>query len=159
MLSNQLVIDMKKIDLICIGNPAVDIVNSNGRTFINAGGPEMNTAVSFTQLGGTSGIIGIIGKDKYGKFLLSELKKHQIDFSRLRINKKSTHLVKITVTPKERIIKMLNPHYNTKLSSADEKYIKDSHAVYVRLVVKNFLECAKIATKLKKNFYIIFAVF
>lgn len=140
--------------LVCFGNPAVDFIHSSKGTFMHAGSPTMNTAVNFVQLGGTAGIIGRIGKDRYGSFLLSELKKFGVDISRLRVDNKPTNIVDVKIKNKERIIIPRTYYLGVgKLASADTKYVKESDAVLLRLRITSVQEF-ELVKKAGKRLYI-----
>jgi D-beta-D-heptose 7-phosphate kinase/D-beta-D-heptose 1-phosphate adenosyltransferase len=55
----------------------VPIVEIEHRFFVPGG--AANTAANITALGGKCKLLGVIGDDEYGKFLLEELKKRNID--------------------------------------------------------------------------------
>lgn len=122
------------VDLVCIGNPAIDAIKTAKKMVVRAGSPAMNTAVTFSQLGKTAGIIGRIGKDRYGRFLKSQLKRFKIDCTRLRIDTKPTVVYDIKTTAKERYIKIREPYYTIKnLVPKDFEYVRNSKAVFYRL--------------------------
>lgn len=144
-----------KFRLVCFGNPVVDIIHSRKGVFKRLGSPAANTAAAFVQLGGWAGIIGRIGKDKNGKFILSQLRRFHIGYARLRMDDKPTYSIDLYVTAKERRFTLGKLYYTLeKLAPADTKYLAKADAVYARLASKLFLKGAKLANNLGKNLYV-----
>lgn len=51
------------------------------------GGAPMNTMVGISRLGVDAGAIAAVGDDPFGKFLIEELKKNNVDVSQIKIKK------------------------------------------------------------------------
>lgn len=144
-----------KLGLVCLGNPTLDFIHSEEGLFKRAGGAAMNSAAAFIQLSGRAGIIGRIGSDRAGMFLLKKIKKLGIDYSRLRIDSKPTFINEIFVKPNDRRILFNKPYYGlNRLTTADIHYLAKSSAVLVGLRSKLFLQCANIALHLSIRLYV-----
>lgn len=82
---------MKKLDLVSVGACNVDLVACVDRLAksddevsvkefeIKAGGSAANVASMVSKLGHASGFVGMVGKERFGDFLLDELDKKGVD--------------------------------------------------------------------------------
>jgi ribokinase len=52
---------------------------------VSGGGSAANVAVNLVKLGFSSGLIGSVGSDRHGKYLLSDLRKFGVDISHVRV--------------------------------------------------------------------------
>ena len=50
---------------------------------LSTGGCAANTAVALTKLGIKAGVIGKVGCDPFGKFVIDDLKKNEIETSQI----------------------------------------------------------------------------
>ena len=145
---------MKHLDLVCFGNPYVDVLHANGRARKLPGGPEHNTAIAFAQLGGKVGLIGRFGSDQE-RFLLPNLKEKGVDISRLRIDDKPTFTIDVYSTAKERTFKERNSNHSLgDLTSADERYISNARAVFTSIRRRHFQSYVMTAAKVDKPIYL-----
>ncbi len=79
-------------DIMTIGEMLVDFTavdNDSGEIFYkqNAGGAPANVAVMASRLGVSSGFIGKLGRDMFGKFLKETLEKEGVDSSGVILDK------------------------------------------------------------------------
>ena len=138
----------RKLDLVCFGNPTVDTIITPTQKHIRPGGAAMNTAAAFIGLSGKAGVIGRIGTDKIGNFLIEKMKEAGVDIKRLRVDDKPTFTNDIIVAPDKRDIICTNNYYGVDtLIGDDMDYILQSGAVLIGLRSKLFMECAEFTTK------------
>ncbi|GAI31463.1 unnamed protein product, partial [marine sediment metagenome] len=91
----------EKIDVVCMGILVVDIFTSPidripepgqlasaDEIFLSGGGHAHNTSISLARLGTKVGIMGKIGNDPFGDFLIEDLKKEGADTSKIAISNK-----------------------------------------------------------------------
>jgi fructokinase len=79
-------------DAICLGELLVDFVpTETGKDLVEAstfrkaaGGAPANVAVGLKRLGISSGFMGMVGVDPFGRFLVHTLQAHGVDISALR---------------------------------------------------------------------------
>lgn len=81
--------------ITCIGEALVDLIATKPASLENAtgfvktlGGESANVAVGLAKLGSRSVFIGKIGADPFGRFLVSELKKHGVDVRQIVFDKR-----------------------------------------------------------------------
>lgn len=95
-------------DIICIGEALIDFLsldkdvkleNTTGFT-IAPGGAPANVAAAVSKLGGSSGFIGKVGMDSFGKLIKNTLVKAGVNIDLLIMDKKvNTSLAFISVKP------------------------------------------------------------
>ena len=80
--------------MIAIGEILVDFVSTKPGPHIEAlafekffGGAPMNTIVGVSRLGVSAGAIAAVGDDEFGKFLIEELKRNDVDISEVKVKK------------------------------------------------------------------------
>jgi len=145
----------KKFDIICFGNPTVDTIITSTERFVRPGGAAMNTAATLVGLGGRAGIIGMIGTDRNGNFLLQKLDECKIDIARLRVNDKPTFTNDIKVSPHERGIAHTTKYCGVDLlAEEDLAYMSASRAILIGLRNQLFTQCAEFAAREKIILYI-----
>ncbi len=104
-------------DVVCIGGVNTDLIARVDRfpnpdeeiaiskLEIHQGGSAANVAVGIKRLGYPSGLIGKVGEDIFGDFLLEGLKKEKVDIAYLKKVGGRSGLVFVGVNPKgERIL-------------------------------------------------------
>jgi len=81
-------------EVVGIGEVLIDFVATEPVSYIEVpafqkcfGGAPMNTLVGVARLDSTSGAITAVGEDPFGQFLIQELKKNQVDTSRVKVKK------------------------------------------------------------------------
>ena len=145
----------KKFDIICFGNPTVDTIITPTDRLVRPGGAAMNTAATFVGLDGRAGIIGMIGTDRNGNFLLQKLDECKIDITRLRVNDQPTFTNDITVFPHERnIVHTAEYHGVDLLTEGDFAYMGASRAMLIGLRNRLFTQCAEFAARKKIILYV-----
>src|SRR4051794_8258513 len=96
-------------DVICVGETLVDFLPASpGQpvrdvdTWVRcSGGSPANVAVGVSRLGGKSSMLGVVGDDEFGAYLLRALTEEGVDVSRLRrTDEGKTGLVFISLTEK-----------------------------------------------------------
>ncbi|MDQ3263380.1 MAG: carbohydrate kinase [Myxococcota bacterium] len=95
------------IDVICLGETLVDFlpeqpgmkVRDVRRWVRCSGGSPANVSVGVARLGGSSAMVGVVGQDEFGEFLLEALSNEGVDVARLRqTDEGKTGLVFISLT-------------------------------------------------------------
>lgn len=90
--SDTLAIYRKKVmEVIAIGEALIDLLSNdciqttasnNNESFTQfPGGAPANVAVAVAKLGGSSALLGKVGNDKFGHFLVKSLQKHNVNTS------------------------------------------------------------------------------
>ncbi|MGS3270629.1 aminoimidazole riboside kinase [Klebsiella michiganensis] len=70
-----------------LGDAVVDLLpESEGRLLQCPGGAPANVAVGVARLGGSSGFIGRVGDDPFGRFMRHTLQQEQVDVSHMRLD-------------------------------------------------------------------------
>jgi fructokinase len=91
----------------CIGELLVDFVSTaSGVTLADApgfrklaGGAPANVAVGLAKLGVRSAFIGKVGNDAFGRFLISQLRRHRVNVTGIRLDEQfKTRLAFISLT-------------------------------------------------------------
>jgi fructokinase len=86
----------KKLDLFLLGESLIDIyIDHNQATHILFGGSPSNICINSKLLGLNPIIASSIGRDEYGRYLLSTFKKYQINTSLIHICDNQTSVVKM----------------------------------------------------------------
>lgn len=98
---------MKTIDVICIGELLVDFIGEDIRKSLSDtknfnrifGGSASNVARNISRLGLSSALVGTVGKDGLGDYLINELKKDGINISGVSMNHtKETSIILVSKT-------------------------------------------------------------
>ena len=86
MTSNPKIIGIGEvlIDFIGVEQASLDEVMNFKKCF---GGAPMNTIVGVARLGVETGAIAAVGDDPFGKFIIEEFKKNDVDVSQVKIKK------------------------------------------------------------------------
>ncbi|MFX0028971.1 MAG: carbohydrate kinase family protein [Candidatus Hermodarchaeota archaeon] len=140
---------MQKIDVVGIGEVVVDWVSRIPKfpkpdEKIDAlsedyfsGGVTANYLVAVSRLGVKSGFIGVVGNDYYGKFLIEDFKKENVDTSfTLEKSQFKTPVNFIFICNGEKTI-IQSPHMQiTKLSVSElpESYIANSKLLHTTII-------------------------
>lgn len=76
------------MDVVCVGEMVIDFLPGNepGIYLRNAGGAPANVAIAVSRNGFSSGFLGKMGDDDFGRFLVKTLENNQVDV----INKELT---------------------------------------------------------------------
>jgi ribokinase len=128
----------------------VDIENLS----ISLGGSATNFAVAVSRLGLNSGIMARIGKDHYGKYIASELKKEEVNTERLVFIDEKTGMAFIAIEPdgERSIYTFMGANSKFKLKNDDINYIRCSQILHVTgMYIEVVEEASKHANLLSLN--------
>ena len=99
---------MKTRPLItCVGEPLVDFVATGSKATLEeapgfvkvCGGEAANVAVGIARLGGKAAFVGKVGDDSFGRFIVRELKRENVDVKGVRADKRfKTRLAFVSLT-------------------------------------------------------------
>ncbi|GAH33106.1 unnamed protein product, partial [marine sediment metagenome] len=91
----------KRIDVVCMGILVADILTSPidripeagqlasaDEIFLSGGGHAHNTPISLARLGAKVAVMGKVGNDLFGNFVIEDLRKEGVDTSRITISNK-----------------------------------------------------------------------
>lgn len=94
--------ERKKMDIVCMGIIVADVVARPVKKFpekgklelteemsLHIGGCASNTAIDLAKLGISTGIIGKVGNDGFGDFVLKEMHKHGVNIKGVKRDVKS----------------------------------------------------------------------
>lgn len=93
------------------------ILGNNFQTF--PGGKGANQAIAAARLGGNVQMIGCVGDDSFGKTLLQNLNKNNIDTSAIKVSSKATGVALITVDAAGQNTIVVVPGANSALQEKD----------------------------------------
>jgi sugar/nucleoside kinase (ribokinase family) len=128
----------------------VDIKNLS----ISLGGSATNFAVAVSRLGLNSGIMATIGRDHYGRYLASELKKEEVNTERLVLIDEKTGMAFIAIEPngERSIYTFMGANSKFKLEKEDINSIKSSEILHITgMYVEVVEEASKHANLLSLN--------
>lgn len=137
----------ERIDIVCMGILVVDILASPiskipgsgelveaNEISLYGGGHAHNTSISLARLGEKVGVIGKVGNDPFGNFLIENLKKEGVDTSKISVsNKFGTSKTMVILTPSEdrRFIHSLGANADLSIDDIDFDYLKKAKILYV----------------------------
>ncbi len=109
--------------LAAVGDNCIDYYAQTNSAY--AGGNPVNVAVYFKRLGGTSSYIGVVGDDKYGEFMIKQIKSKGVDTSHIDILKGNTAVTQVELVNGERILNEYDEGVleNFKLTKAQKDFI------------------------------------
>lgn len=84
-----------------VGDNCIDMYDNMGKCYV--GGNPVNVAVYIRRLGGKACYAGVVGNDKYGKWIKEELKAKGVDVSMVKTLEGQTAVSHIQLIEKERI--------------------------------------------------------
>ena len=134
-----------KVDIAIIGECLIEL-STNGSladtSTLNKyfGGDTVTTAVAIARLGGSVTYLTKVGNDGFSEFILSSLKKENIDTSLIKTNEEQNGMYIVSKTQeKKEILYYKRKTAATKLSIEDlsEEYIKQLKLVYSTGVVQS----------------------
>ena len=113
---------------------------------ISLGGSAANFTVGVSRLGLKAGIMARIGNDQYGKYILSEFKREDIDTDRLIPIDEKTGMAFIAVEPdgERSIYTFMGANSKFKLENEDISHIKQSAILHITGM---YIEAAEEASK------------
>lgn len=68
------------------------------KVVMHTGGCAANTAIDLAKIGENVGIIGLVGKDEFGNFLMDELKREKVDTVGLKVTDRSSSSVSLVLS-------------------------------------------------------------
>ena len=110
--------------ILSVGEILIDLFKSDSTTEVRVGGAPFNVAVAVKRSGGKVGFVGKVGDDDFGKFVINEVEKYNLD----RVNVTTLDGHKTTVAEvsldsnKERTFKFLRndtADYQLKIEDVD----------------------------------------
>jgi sugar/nucleoside kinase (ribokinase family) len=151
---------MKKYNIVGVGTPSVDTLNTeNGIIKRFGGGPIISTSVALSNWGMKTGVIGRVGEDRYGDWLLKSFDERRVDTTLISKDKNSTSIWNVISYDDKEI---LEPEEYTPLKKLDknqEEAIKNSDIVLIRLNNPLFNKVAEIAKESGTKLFITFHLF
>ncbi len=136
-----------KTDVVCLGilvadffpNPIARFPNQGELMTIDSitlstGGCAANTAGGLNKLGISTGIVGKIGTDVFGRFIREDLQGRSIDTSGISVSQKSETSKTIIITIQgedRRYLHLLGSNADFRLEDIDLDYISASKVLYI----------------------------
>ncbi|MCX6769963.1 MAG: carbohydrate kinase family protein, partial [Candidatus Micrarchaeota archaeon] len=115
---------------------------------VSGGGSAANVAVNLAKLGFKSGVIGNVGDDRHGKFLLSDLKEFGVDISQVRTFPGMTGLSVIIIDAQGEVRVIEDLGVADRRRTIDPDYLKNSQFLHMSGCAFHLLDSAsKIAGK------------
>lgn len=102
-----------------VGDNCVDMYDNIGEFYV--GGNPVNVAVYIKRLGGEADYVGVVGNDKYGKWVKEQLNKKGIDVSMVKTIEGSTAISHINLIDKERVFGEYEEGVLPQLSLTEEE--------------------------------------
>ncbi|MEM4554375.1 MAG: carbohydrate kinase family protein [Candidatus Anstonellaceae archaeon] len=106
------------------------------------GGSAANIAVNLRKLGFSSGVVGNVGSDRHGKFLLDELARFKVDTSQVRVFKGLSGLSVIIIDSHGEVRILEDYGVADRRRTIDKDYIKEAKFVHLSGCAKHLLESA-----------------
>src|SRR3989338_2209453 len=148
-------------ELVAVGTPSVDVLYTESGIIRRFGGGAVITAsMALAKWGMQTGIVGRVGKDAGGEWLLKNFREDGVDISLVKRDRIPTSVWTIDVAPGDREI--LEPRIYSplaRLSLAQKKAVEDSDAVIVRLNNPLFKETVHLAKKSGSKLFVTFHLF
>ncbi|PID26639.1 MAG: fructoselysine 6-kinase [Candidatus Cloacimonadota bacterium] len=106
-----------------VGDNCIDYYLNSKKMY--AGGNSVNVAVYSKRLGIDSSYIGAIGSDRYGEYMIKQIKSKDVDISHLNILDGKTAVTKVELVDGERVFGEYDEGVlkNFKLSSEQKRFI------------------------------------
>ena len=132
------------VDIIGVGNANMDIIVKVQKlpaidekilaedVKILPGGGASNFAVACSRLGASTGFIGCVGDDHFGKLILENFRRERVDVSHVKIVRRNTGFVIVISDAQGRYFMVANRGANLELKpeNLDEKYISCAKLVH-----------------------------
>jgi len=136
-----------KPEVVCVGILVADIISGalprlprpgelmlTERILLSAGGLPVNAAVSLTRLGFEAGVVGKVGKDPLGPFIVDYLKEQKVDTRGIRSSKEastSSTMIILTESEDRRFIHTLGASADFSIDDLDFEYIRGAKVLYL----------------------------
>lgn len=117
---------------------------------LHGGGSGANVAVGLSRLGKKTGFVGKVGTDYFGRFLINEFEKENVDISNLKIEEGNSGLVIGIVDRNAERTLLVNEGLQSTLSKKDipKDYIQSAKFLFIHSVIgEDVIEPLEIATK------------
>ena len=92
----------KKIYIATVGHNCIDFYDNTGEFF--PGGNPVNVAVYIKRMQGNSSYTGVVGTDKFGRFMVDSLSKKGVDISHLKVLPGNTAVTHVEIKNGDRIL-------------------------------------------------------
>jgi sugar/nucleoside kinase (ribokinase family) len=135
------------MDAVCLGITVADVfctpldsmpkpghVSRTEKIELLAGGCATNTAIDLAKIGMKVGLIGKVGSDIFGKFLIDEISDSGVDTSRVRVSDgfpTSTTMVILSKKEDRRYIHSVGANADFRVKDIDIEYILKAKVFYV----------------------------
>jgi len=136
-----------KPEVVCVGILVADVISSTlprlprpgelmmtERILLSAGGLPVNAAVSLLRLGVKAGVVGKVGSDSFGKFIVQYLKEQGVDTGGIKGSKKvgtASTMIVLTQSEDRRFIHSMGANAEFSLDDIDFEYVKGAKVLYV----------------------------
>lgn len=98
---------------------------------VSGGGSAANVAVNLVKLGFSAGVIGSVGNDRHGKFLLSDLHRFGVDSSQVRVFRGMSGLSVIIIDSQGEVRVIEDFGVADRRRAIDPDYIKQSKFLHM----------------------------
>jgi ribokinase len=155
----------KDLDVIGIGNLNIDFLIQLKRfpkedekllvdnLSISPGGSACNFAVACSKLGLKTGFIGHIGKDQFGKEIIENLKRNQIDYSQIKIEEGMSSGISLAFTTKQEkhfVLSYRGANQLLKSRELELEYLKRAKSIHGASIAPSLAQkIGRVATKLR----------
>jgi ribokinase len=106
------------------------------------GGSAANIAVNLRKLGFSSGVIGNVGNDRHGKFLLEELRRLKVDTQQVKVFRGPSGLSVIIIDANGEVRVIEDFGVADRRRAIDEDYIKGAEFLHMSGCAPHLLEAA-----------------
>jgi len=138
------------MDILCLGQFTADVVvkgveklPEKGKSIfvdkieLHNGGCACNTAIDLARLGVSTGVIGKVGKDPFGAFLISLLVRHKIDVRGLKVDDEgntSSTVVLVSSDGERTFLHYSGTNAKLTIEDIDFSMIKETKILHVAAV-------------------------
>ena len=135
------------IDVLCLGQIVADVLvkgikglPERGKLLLldnlslHTGGSAVNTAIALSKLGIKSGVIGKVGRDTFGNFILKELKENNVDTKGIVRDKKaltSCSIVLVSPEGERSFMQYLGANAQLSLKDVDLNLLKGTKILHI----------------------------
>ncbi len=109
---------------------------------VSGGGSAANVAVNLSKLGFSSGVVGNVGNDRHGKFLLSDLRDFGVDISQVKVFRGMTGLSVILIDAQGEVRVIEHLGVADRHRAIDLDYIRGSSFLHLSGCALHLLDSA-----------------
>ena len=109
---------------------------------VSGGGSAANVAVNLCKLGFNSGVVGNVGTDRHGKFLLSDLQRFGVDTSQVRVFRGMSGLSVIIIDAHGEVRVVEDFGVADRRRAIDPDYIRESQFLHMSGCAFHLLDAA-----------------